>query len=94
MIARDLRADFFILTGDLTDPVVDRAVRLGADPARIFNLGNLPESEAGTVFEKVLDLAGPRTLAAGVGNIGGLGQPIVDYFRHRSEETCLPNRSE
>jgi poly-gamma-glutamate synthase PgsB/CapB len=89
VIARDVRADAYVLVGDLTDPVEARAVRLGADPARIVNLGNLPEEAVGTVFERLLDLAGARAIVVGVGNIGGLGRPIVDYIRHRGEEICL-----
>jgi len=86
MIAKDFRADYFLLTGQFTDAVESLAVRHGADPERIFNLGNIEEHQVNTVFEKVLSLTPARSIVVGVGNIGGIGHAIAQFFQNRGAE--------
>ncbi|NUN48991.1 MAG: poly-gamma-glutamate synthase PgsB [Candidatus Brocadiae bacterium] len=86
MIAHDMPdIDSVVLTGDLTGAVLSRALRHGADPARIVDLGDLSPEQVSLVFESVLEAAPERTLVVGVGNIGGLGHAIVHYFENRRE---------
>lgn len=86
MIAKDFKADYFLLTGQFTDAVESLAVRHGADAARLFNLGDIEEDQVNVVFEKVLDLTPERSVVVGVGNIGGVGHAIVHFFQNRGAE--------
>ncbi len=36
------------------------------------------------IFERIIDVCGSSALVVGMGNIGGLGLPLVRYFRNRS----------
>lgn len=37
------------------------------------------------IFEKIIDVCGKSALVLGVGNIGGLGLPLVRYFKNREK---------
>ncbi|MBI1884010.1 MAG: poly-gamma-glutamate synthase PgsB [Chlamydiae bacterium] len=80
LIARSLPADVSILAGDFTKAIQDEAIQLGLDEKRIENLGG---QTVETLFEKVLDCTPERSIVFAVGNIGGMGQEIVDFFKHR-----------
>jgi poly-gamma-glutamate synthase PgsB/CapB len=82
VIAEDLPADHYILTGGMTHPVKSIATAHGLDPARIHDLGGRTAEE---VFAKVLELSAERAIVVGVGNIGGAGNKILSLFRERSE---------
>jgi len=82
IIADDLPADHYILTGGMTRPVKSIAVSRGLDAAKIHELGG---KSAGEVFKKVAELTRDRALVVGVGNIGGSGGEILSLFRERSE---------
>lgn len=80
LIARDLHADVYILAGEYTRVIADEAVRLGRDEGLIEDLGGLSAAE---IFESVLDHTVQKSMVFAIGNIGGMGQQIVDYFKHR-----------
>jgi poly-gamma-glutamate synthase PgsB/CapB len=82
IIADDLPADHYILTGGMTRPVRSIAVSRGLEAARIHDLGGRDAEE---VLAKVLELSGRRAIVVGVGNIGGAGNKILSLFRERSE---------
>jgi poly-gamma-glutamate synthase PgsB/CapB len=83
IIANDIEADYFILAGDLTHPVRSVATKLGLPAEKIVDLGGRPAEE---VFEKIVELTPARSIAIGVGNIGGTGTRILSMFRERSDE--------
>ncbi len=84
IVARDLDADVFILTGGMTDPVRSRAIRLGVPREKLVDLGGRSATE---VLRKIIELTDDRSIVIGVGNIGGTGGQIVSLFRERSEST-------
>ncbi len=86
MIARDIQADYFVLVGEFVDAVESAAIRLGAPPEKIVNLGRLQPAAVPELFERVLDMTRRESIVVGVGNIGGVGQAIVDFFIHRSQD--------
>ena len=81
LIAKNLPADVYILAGDYTKIIEDEAVRLGLDEDKIEDMGSRSVSD---IFEMVLDYTGERSMVFAIGNIGGMGQSIVDFFKHRS----------
>lgn len=83
MMAGDLNPRYFILVGDFTRATEDIATRKGLPPDRVLNLGGASPEE---VFETVLTKTETRSTVLGVGNIGGIGQDLVDYFKNRGEE--------
>lgn len=82
IIAADLPADHYILTGGMTHPVKSIAVNRGLASEKIHDLGGKSAEE---VFRKVVELTSGRALVVGVGNIGGAGGQILSLFRERSE---------
>jgi poly-gamma-glutamate synthase PgsB/CapB len=83
VIANDLPADHYILTGGMTHPVKSIATKRGVDAARIHDLGG---KSAEDVLKKVVELTRERSIVVGVGNIGGSGGQILSLFRERSEK--------
>ena len=84
LIAKELVADFYILAGQGTAPVLNKARHLGLAPHRISDLGN---KEAAQIFDRVLEQAdGVPVAVYGIGNIVGLGEEIVNYFCSRGTE--------
>jgi hypothetical protein len=80
LIARQLAADAYILAGEFTKIIEDEAVRLGLDEEKIENMGG---DSVANIFEMVLDYTPESSMVFGIGNIGGIGQQIVDFFKHR-----------
>jgi len=81
LIATRLSADHVVLTGLGTELVAFQSVRAGLARERLSDLGGL---DAERVYERVLDLAGPRAVVVGIGNIVGLGEEIVLHFKNRA----------
>jgi poly-gamma-glutamate synthase PgsB/CapB len=83
LISKQLAADAYILAGEFTKIIEDEAVSLGLDEEKIDNMGG--ESVA-NIFEMVLDYTPERSMVFAIGNIGGIGQQIVNFFKHRGGE--------
>jgi gamma-polyglutamate synthase len=83
LIARRLTADHFVLAGESTQPLYNRARSLGLQASRITDLGDRVPEE---VFQKILALTEKRSLVVGIGNIVGLGEEIVLNFTNRGKE--------
>jgi poly-gamma-glutamate synthase PgsB/CapB len=83
LISKQLAADAYILAGEFTKIIEDEAVSLGLDEEKIENMGG--ESVA-NIFEMVLDYTPERSMVFAIGNIGGIGQQIVNFFKHRGGE--------
>lgn len=83
LIAKNLLADIYILVGDFTKLIEDEAIQYGVDENKIENLRN---DSAANIFEKVLEYTEEKSMVFAIGNIGGLGQQIVDFFKHRGGE--------
>jgi poly-gamma-glutamate synthase PgsB/CapB len=76
-IAREIEADYFVVSGDYTHPLVHKAVKSGLSPKIIFNLGG---KSADKVIDFILSLTNRRSMVIGIGNIVGLGEDIVKRF--------------
>jgi poly-gamma-glutamate synthase PgsB/CapB len=82
-ITSHLDADFFVITGEYTKPLVTRAVACGMPHNKIEDLGG---RSIEAVFNSVVSLSSERTLVFGIGNMVGFGEDIVDYFRSKGRE--------
>lgn len=77
-------ADHVVLMGSATHVFVRAATAAGLDPTRLV----LVEGErVDAIFERVISLVGRSALVMGMGNIGGLGLELVQYFRNRAGPT-------
>ncbi len=83
MIANKLanEIDYIFLMGQSTDVVENITIRNKVDRAKIINLGWVTPD---LVFEKILSLTDKKITIIGIGNIGGMGAPVAEYFEHRS----------
>lgn len=78
IIAEDLDADHYVLAGGMTQPVRRIALARGLDESKLTDLGGLGARD---VFEALTGHAGKRTIAVGVGNIGGIGGRLLDLIQ-------------
>lgn len=83
LIAKNLPADHFILVGEFTTALLNRAVALGLPATKISNLAEeLPEE----VFQKVVSLTDRSSIVIGIGNIVGFGEEILTNFTNKGKE--------
>ena len=83
LIAKNLEADHFILVGEFTHPLYNRAIALGLRASRISNLAD--ESPEG-VFQRVAAMTDRASMVIGVGNIVGHGEELLLNFTNRGKE--------
>lgn len=83
LIARRLTGDFFILSGEATQPLYNRALALGLASSKMLDMGG---DSAEEIFEQVLARTDTSAMVVGIGNIVGLGEEIVMTFTNRGKE--------
>jgi len=87
MLGKEIRngADLLILIGQSTDVVESMSIQNGFEKNKIVNLGWMEASE---VFENILLHTNKIATVVAIGNIGGMGNKVVEYFssRHLSKE--------
>lgn len=83
LITRKLSADYFILVGESTLPLYNRALHHGLPAARMFDFGGRTPEE---VFQKVVSFAEQKAIIIGVGNVVGFGEEMVMNFTNRGKE--------
>jgi gamma-polyglutamate synthase len=76
-IAKELEADFFVVSGEYTHALVHKAIHCGLPAANIKDLGG---QSAEHVFNYIAGITEKRALVVGIGNIVGLGEEIVNHF--------------
>ncbi len=83
MISSDLndQFDYLILIGQSSEVVEDLAVSGGVKRNKIVNLG-WTEPEA--VFEAILAYTADKSTIVAIGNMGGMGGKVADFFENRS----------
>lgn len=74
-------ADRVVLVGSGTYVFARAATRAGVNPSHLHFAEDKREDE---IFETVVALAGTSALVMGLGNIGGQGLDLVQYFSNRS----------
>ncbi len=84
ILAEDIEADYYILTGHVTGPVKSVALARGLPPEKLVDLSGWSAED---VFEEIARLTFERSIVVGVGNIGGTGGELVSLFRERSRTT-------
>ncbi len=83
MISQELKNDFnhLILIGESTDVVENLAIKYGTDKTTIINLGL---TEPPKIYESILSLTKKESTIVGIGNMGGLGAKLAQYFENRN----------
>ncbi len=80
--------DLLILIGQSTNVVESLSGEFGFEKTKIINLGwTEPENVFNSIFNQTKDVS---TVLA-IGNVGGMGNPVVEYFFNKS--LILENRS-
>jgi poly-gamma-glutamate synthase PgsB/CapB len=79
-IAKELEADFFVVSGEYTHPLVHKAIKCGLPSEMIKDLGGHSVSE---IFDFIANLTVEKSMVVGIGNIVGLGEKIVKHFESR-----------
>jgi len=82
-IASHLDADYFVITGEYTRPLVAKAISSGLPHNKIEDLGG---RSLDVIFNTLVSLSSEKALIFGIGNIVGLGEQIVNHFRERGRE--------
>ncbi len=73
--------DYLMLIGQSTDVVIVLSISAGVDRINIINLG---WTEPSLVFEKVLSYTKDESTVVAIGNMGGMGGKVADFFENRS----------
>lgn len=83
MIASNLNNDFnyLMLIGQSTEIVEELSVKNGIRRNKILNLG---WTEPDSVFEAVLSYTEKESTVFAIGNMGGMGAKVAEYFENRS----------
>ena len=83
MVGKDLNNefDYLILIGQSAEVVEELAVSFGIKRNKIVNLG-WTEPEA--VFEAILAYTTEQSTVVAIGNMGGMGGKVADFFENRS----------
>ncbi len=79
-IAKELEADFFVISGEYTHPLVHKAIKCGLPSEMIKDLGGHTVSE---IFDFIAKLTVEKSMVVGIGNIVGLGEKIVRHFESK-----------
>jgi hypothetical protein len=82
-IATELDADFYVIVGEYTKPLVAKAIASGLPHNKIEDLGGRSQE---VIFKTLISLTAEKALIFGVGNIVGFGEKIVKYFGDRGRE--------
>jgi poly-gamma-glutamate synthase PgsB/CapB len=82
-IATSLDADYYVIAGEYTKPLVAKAISSGMPHNKIEDLGGRSQD---VIFNTLVSLASEKALIFGIGNIVGFGEQIVNYFRDRGQE--------
>lgn len=78
LICNGLNARWYVLVGQSTRVLETTALRHGIDPSKIIKMDK--ERCVSNVFEKMLQLTECESVIIGMGNIGGIGNEIANYF--------------
>jgi poly-gamma-glutamate synthase PgsB/CapB len=81
-VAKDLSADYYIVTGPLSRATIHEIVSLGMPEDKLFDMGEARPEE---IFERALTLTPTTSTVVGIGNIVGRGEEIATYFHNRSK---------
>jgi len=73
--------DYVLLIGQSTEVVEELAVTNGVKRNKIVNLGF---AEPQAVFEAVLAYTNDQSTVVAIGNMGGMGGKVADFFENRS----------
>jgi len=73
--------DYLFLIGQSTDVVQDLSISEGVNRKKIINLG---WAKPALIFEKVLSRTEKKSTVFAIGNMGGMGSQVADFFKHRS----------
>ena len=79
-ITKWVSADYYILIGSGSYPLMRKAVDGGIDSSCIIFA---ERQSVAQIFEELLSISGHRTLFVGVGNIKGPGLELVKFFKNR-----------
>jgi poly-gamma-glutamate synthase PgsB/CapB len=82
-IATEFDADYFVIAGEYTKPLVAKAIASGMPHNKIEDLGGRSQE---VIFNTLVSLTQEKSLIFGIGNIVGFGEQIVNYFRDRGRE--------
>jgi poly-gamma-glutamate synthase PgsB/CapB len=82
-IASELDADYFLITGEYTRLVVNKAIACGLPHNKIEDLGG---HSLESIFHAIVNLTEEKSLVFGIGNIVGFGEQIANYFVEKGIE--------
>jgi poly-gamma-glutamate synthase PgsB/CapB len=83
MVGKEIHndADYLVLIGQSTEVVESMSTSYGFEKNRIINVG---WTEPSVVFENILSRTKDKSTVVSIGNIGGMGGKVVEFFQNRS----------
>ncbi|MCP4631472.1 MAG: poly-gamma-glutamate synthase PgsB [candidate division Zixibacteria bacterium] len=90
LIAKDIDADYYVIAGEYTRALVQKAISLGLNPDKLIEIGDEPVDD---IFERTISLVEKEAIIIGIGNIVGFGNDIAMVFINRGQESVSRNFS-
>ena len=86
MVGKEINgeADLLVLIGQSTDVVEHLIIQFRFKKSKILNLG---WTDASNVFENIIINTNDISTIVAIGNIGGMGNSVVEYFSTRNVST-------
>lgn len=83
MVGKEIHneADYLVLIGQSTEVVENMSTSYGFEKNKIINIG---WTEPAIVFENILSCTKDKSTVVSIGNIGGMGGKVVEFFQNRS----------
>ncbi len=75
--------DKLVLIGDSVEVVRQVAVSNSFDKGKILAVGKTAPEK---VYDALFKIPGEKITVVAIGNMGGMGAPVIDYFKKRSEK--------
>ncbi len=86
LFGRELVAGRYVLIGEQTRVLADMLRRQGLPMDRVEDLAGRPAPE---LWDKLVQLAPPRCLVVGIGNIANIGNELLDHLRSRMQQELV-----
>jgi poly-gamma-glutamate synthase PgsB/CapB len=83
MVGKEIHndADYLVLIGQSTEVVESMSTSYGFEKNKIVNVG---WTEPSVVFENILSRTKDKSTVVSIGNIGGMGGKVLEFFQNRS----------
>jgi len=83
LLGEELKADYFLLVGELTHAVKRIAIRNGCPKEKLLKI---KRADPHRVITEILRLTPQQSVGVGIGNMGGFGRAMSDFLKSEASQ--------